>query len=1036
MATISNNEIKIKYSLDTTDLANATALFDRLSAEDRQLLNDLKKLQAQLTATGQAGTNAGQNISRATRQANDDTVKLGISVKQIGAYIATAFSIQTLIQFGKSVLDTTIKMEGLRKAIEFTSKSVIGGQANLEFLRQTAEKFGIPLEAAAEGFKSLSAAAGRANITMQMQRQMFTDLSAAMSALSLTSQDASLVFFGFGQLLSKNKVSAQELYHQIGERLPLGMEAAQIAAAKVTGQLKVTGSELIKLVEDGKLMSSEFAPAFTEALGQLAASGAYVDTLGKDVTRLSNAWEEFKTALGDNKALGFVVNSMKEWVVTLNRAADVIGYYLGFKFLDTGKTLSEYNQFQNELISIYDGIVNSAELRFEDLNKLNSEYLKALTDQSTSGQKKQKEIEAQYAQERKDVVNELSSEIKRREQDILNFKKDILEKEKAIRNADYYDISSGRTALYKKIINQNNDNIKKAEAALKALNSLFGTVPQLNTLLPDPEAEKKKEKELENLYKILIDQQEALMKAEEDRIKSRTTSGTNQDVLLIQNRIKFNEKMLEIDQRAEFQKLELAKNNAVKRQGLLEKERNDEEEIIRQVRFQAFAAEKEYLDKSLEVIQDAQRKRRQAIQTDEQNELEVSTDFYEDKLKVLTDAYKKNIKLEGLQKEDLQKLEWEYYRAKLELTEDGEKAALDIKAKYRAKEKAERTQAEFEIRSTLVEAASIRNQALVKSESEKAEIAEEAAITQIRIEKEKNNELRIENENNSTLSVAERKNLNDKLEAQDVLLDARLTEVLKQGEQRRLEEREDKAKMVMEIGQTLADGLFQIYNQQLSNELTALNNKYNEEVRLADGNKQKLAQLEQDKREAEKEIRIKQFRADQAEATAKVIFATATQLMSSALNPAMIPYIIGLSVAQLAMIAAQPVPEFAEGTKGKKFKGGPAIVGERGVEKVITESGKVYFTPDHASLVELPKGSQVIPNHALSKRELFWANAINNGKPIPVNNGLERKLDEIGGILRELPVHQIYMDEKGFEKYIRTPRRSTKILNNRFGVKS
>ena len=52
MATISNNEIKIKYSLDTTDLANATALFDRLSAEDRQLLNDLKRLQAQLNATG------------------------------------------------------------------------------------------------------------------------------------------------------------------------------------------------------------------------------------------------------------------------------------------------------------------------------------------------------------------------------------------------------------------------------------------------------------------------------------------------------------------------------------------------------------------------------------------------------------------------------------------------------------------------------------------------------------------------------------------------------------------------------------------------------------------------------------------------------------------------------------------------------------------------------------------------------------------------------------------------------------------------
>jgi tryptophan synthase beta subunit len=30
------------------------------------------------------------------------------------------------------------------------------------------------------------------------------------------------------------------------------------------------------------------------------------------------------------------------------------------------------------------------------------------------------------------------------------------------------------------------------------------------------------------------------------------------------------------------------------------------------------------------------------------------------------------------------------------------------------------------------------------------------------------------------------------------------------------------------------------------------------------------------------------------------------------------------------------------------------------------------------------------------------------------------------------PITQLNMDEKGFEKYIRTERRTTKILNNRF----
>jgi len=138
-----------------------------------------------------------------------------------------------------------------------------------------------------------------------------------------------------------------------------------------------------------------------------------------------------------------------------------------------------------------------------------------------------------------------------------------------------------------------------------------------------------------------------------------------------------------------------------------------------------------------------------------------------------------------------------------------------------------------------------------------------------------------------------------------------------------------------------------------------------------------------------------------------------------------------LSVAQLAAIATQPVPEFAEGTKGKAFKGGKAMVGERGVEKVITESGKVYFTPPTATLVDLPKGSQVIPNHALSKQEIYWG-SMQSGRQASNGSPVVGEIRELGSILKGLPITQLNMDERGFEKFIRTPRRTTKILNNRF----
>jgi hypothetical protein len=79
----------------------------------------------------------------------------------------------------------------------------------------------------------------------------------------------------------------------------------------------------------------------------------------------------------------------------------------------------------------------------------------------------------------------------------------------------------------------------------------------------------------------------------------------------------------------------------------------------------------------------------------------------------------------------------------------------------------------------------------------------------------------------------------------------------------------------------------------------------------------------------------------------------------------------------------------------------------------------------------LPKGSQVIPNHALSRQELFLAShyaSRSSSSASPVVG----EIRELGSIIKSLPITQLNMDERGFEKFIRTPRRTTKVLNNRF----
>jgi len=246
-------------------------------------------------------------------------------------------------------------------------------------------------------------------------------------------------------------------------------------------------------------------------------------------------------------------------------------------------------------------------------------------------------------------------------------------------------------------------------------------------------------------------------------------------------------------------------------------------------------------------------------------------------------------------------------------------------------------------------------------------------------------------------------------------------------------EKQAKIEATFQLTSTLMDGFSSLYQTNINNEIAAMNKRYDNEVAMAAGNEQKIQEINNRRAEQEKQLKTKAFQAEQAAAIARVIFETASIVAKWASNPitaGLAALTLANQAAQIGFILAQPVPEFAEGTKGKAFEGGRAMVGERGIEKVVTASGKVYFTPPTATLVDLPKGSQVIPNHALSKQELFYASRYNGGSQ--ASNPMYGKLDELGSILKGLPITQLNMDEKGFEKYIRTERRTTKILNNRF----
>ena len=83
------------------------------------------------------------------------------------------------------------------------------------------------------------------------------------------------------------------------------------------------------------------------------------------------------------------------------------------------------------------------------------------------------------------------------------------------------------------------------------------------------------------------------------------------------------------------------------------------------------------------------------------------------------------------------------------------------------------------------------------------------------------------------------------------------------------------------------------------------------------------------------------------------------------LNLAIAAIDAALGAAQIARIAAQPIPQYAKGTDSAK--GGLSIVGEKGTEMVETPSGERFFTPPTETMMDIPKYSKIYTHEQTMK---------------------------------------------------------------------
>ncbi|MBD2771167.1 tape measure protein [Iningainema tapete] len=200
-------------------------------------------------------------------------------------------ALQPLIQ---TIVEALRKLEPAQKRLEFTAGSKEGGKRELAFATGISSDLNTPLLASLEGYSKLSAAAKGTRLEGAKTRELFEGISTASKALQLSQEDLNLVMFAFTQVLSKGKLTAEEVRLQIAERLP---GAINIFAKS----LGISVQEFNALLESGSLLSEDVLPkvgrGLREQFGQAAkdASGSFLSA----VTRVDNAILKLQKGLAD-----------------------------------------------------------------------------------------------------------------------------------------------------------------------------------------------------------------------------------------------------------------------------------------------------------------------------------------------------------------------------------------------------------------------------------------------------------------------------------------------------------------------------------------------------------------------------------------------------------------------------------------------------------------------------------------------------------------------------------------------------------------
>lgn len=230
-----------------------------------------KQAGAALAFKGAASGIAATTAAVATLNSNLAVTKgaaLGLgkgfkSLKTAAAGFGVVIGGMAIKQFAEASLSAVNTFQGFTNTFEAVHESAALAAEEWEYVNKVAKETATPVQDAANSYRKFAAAARMSDLTAKATQITFKGVATAARVMNLSAEDTKFSFLALEQMISKGKVSMEELRRQLGERIP--------GAVKIfADSLKVSTSQLEKMVRNGEVGSDavvKFGAALQEKFG-------------------------------------------------------------------------------------------------------------------------------------------------------------------------------------------------------------------------------------------------------------------------------------------------------------------------------------------------------------------------------------------------------------------------------------------------------------------------------------------------------------------------------------------------------------------------------------------------------------------------------------------------------------------------------------------------------------------------------------------------------------------------------------------------